>query len=357
MFSSVQSEFVTTIGKESPGRESHSGTDPTGAHAAFEPLDETVARETVADAVGRYLNETRARIDPFVDRHFSFRGALALHLRAIGWDLVRAPVNVVLAVPQVLLLLGSGLTRWARWRRAADWLDNRQILLATDVAREIDWLIYTELLRLPYRQGPRESTRDALAELVFGNPRIETASRDVFETAGRRMTDADFRRDLEDKLAAYTGSRSATSELTTATISIAVGATAFKQLTPGVVSLGPAIATAAAQQTAIASFPLGAGLGSLWYGVFPASPSPLTTIGVTVGLALAFSVLSAFAGVAADPVQRSLGIHQRRLRRLVASIERSLGGHGPERFEVRDHYVARILDVADLLRMALSKLH
>ena len=91
--------------------------------------------------------------------------------------------------------------------------------------------------------------------------------------------------------------------------------------------------------------------------MFPASPSPLTTIGVTVGLALAFSVLSVFAGVVADPVQRVLGIHQRRLRRLLASIERSLGGHGPERFEVRDHYVARILDIADILRVALSKLH
>ena len=72
-------------------------------------------------------------------------------------------------------------------------------------------------------------------------------------------------------------------------VSVAVGATAFKQLTPGVVSLRPAIATAAAQQAAIARFPLGAGLGSLWYGVYPASPSPLTTIGVTVGLALAFT--------------------------------------------------------------------
>ena len=334
-----------------------SESEPAGALAPFEPLDEAVAREIVAGAVDRYLNETRARILSFVDDHFSFRGTLALHRRAIGWDLLRAPVNVLLAVPQVLLLLGSGLARWARWNRAADWLANRQILLATDVAREIDWLVYTELLRLPYRQGPRESTRDALAELVFDDPRIETASRDVFERAGRRMTDADFRRDLEDKLAVYTGSRSAASELTTAAVSVAVGATAFKQLTPGVVSLGPAIATAAAQQAAIASFPLGAGLGSLWYGVFPASPSPLTTIGVTVGLALAFSVLSAFAGVVADPVQRLLGIHRRRLRRLVAAIERNLQGHGPERFEVRDHYVARILDIADILRMALSKLH
>ena len=334
-----------------------SESESRGALAAFEPLDEAVARAIVADAIDRYLNETRARIVPFVDRHFSFRGALALHRQAIGWDLVRAPVNVMLAVPQVLLLLGSGLARWAGWQQAAERLGNQKLFLETDVAREIDWLVHTKLLRLPYRQGSRESTHDALAESVFGDPRIETASRDVLERAGRRMTDTDFRRDLEDKLAVYTGSRSAASELTTATVSVAVGATAFKQLTPGVVSLGPAVATAAAQQAAIASFPLGAGLGSLWYGVFPATPSLLTTIGVTVGLALAFSVLSAFAGVVADPVQRILGIHQKRLRRLVDAIERNLAGHGPARFEVRDHYVARILDVADWLRMALGKLH
>ena len=97
-----------------------------------------------------------------------------------------------------------------------------------------------------------------------------------------------------ERLAVYTESRSAASELTTAAVSVAVGATAFKQLTPGVVSLGPALATAPAQQAAIASFPLGAGLGSLWYGVFPVTPSPLTTIGGSVGLALAFSLLSAF---------------------------------------------------------------
>lgn len=335
----------------------HPGTRPTGALVAAGPIDETVAREIVADALERYLNGTRGRIVPFVDAHFSFRGALALHRRAIGWDLVRAPVNVMLALPQVALLLGAGLARWTRWQRAADWLGKRQILLATDVAREIDWIVCTELLRLPCRQGPRESARDAFAELVFGDPRIEAARRDVFERAGRRMSGAELRRDLEDKLAVYTGSRSAASELTAATVSIAVGATAFKQLTPGVLSLGPAVATAAAQQAAIAAFPLGAGLGSLWYGVFPVSPSPLTTVGVTVGLALAFSVLSAFAGIAADPVQRVLGIHQRRLLRLVAAVERSLGGHGPERFEVRDHYVARILDIADLLRVTLGKLH
>lgn len=330
---------------------------PTGAIESLDSIDEAVARDIVAGAIERYLEGTRARIVPFVDRHFSFSGACALHRRAVGWDLVRAPVNVLLAVPQVALLLGAALARRAGWRRTADWLGDRQILLTTDVAREIDWLVHTELLRLPYRQGAREATRDALALAVFDDPRIRTASRDVLETLGRRTRDAAFREDLEAKLAVYTGSRSAASELTTAMVSVAVGATAFKQLTPGVVSLGPAIATAAAQQAAIASFPLGAWLGGLWYGVFPVTPSLPATVGVTVGLALAFSVLSAFAGVAADPIQRRLGLHRRRLERLVAAIERSLAGDGPERFVVRDHYVARVLDVADLLRVAWSKLH
>ena len=334
---------------------SHSSESPN-ALESFEPLDEAVAREIVAGAIDRYLEGARARIVPFVDDHFSLSGACALHRRAIGWDLVRAPVNVMLAVPQLVLLLACALTQRAGWRRTAEWLGHRQLMLTTDVAREIDWLMHTELLQLPCRQRSREATRDALAEAVFSDPRIETASRHVRETLGGQTSDADFRRDLEDKLAVYTGSRSAASELTTAMVSMTVGATAFKQLTPGVVSLGPAMAAAAAQQAAIASFPLGAGLGSLWYGVFPVTPSPLTTIGVTVGLALAFAVLSAFAGVVADPAQRLLGIHQRRLGKLLSAIERNLKGDGRGRFVVRDHYVARVLDVADLLRVAWSKL-
>jgi hypothetical protein len=48
---------------------------------------------------------------------------------------------------------------------------------------------------------------------------------------------------------------------------------AFHQLTPGTLTLGPVLAAALAQQAAIASFPLGAGLGGLWYGLFPAAPS------------------------------------------------------------------------------------
>ena len=133
-------------------------------------------------------------------------------------------------------------------------------------------------------------------------------------------------------------------------LSLAAGAAAFKQITPGVISLGPALAGVLAQQAAIASFPLGAGLGGVWYGSFPAAAGPAMTAGVTGGLALSLAVLSAFAGVISDPVQRRVGLHQRRLEKLVTAVERDLKGEGTGSFTVRDHYVARVLDLADLLR-------
>lgn len=328
------------------------GSDHPDEATPLDVLEAHTARRIVADASARYLAATRERIVPFVDQHFSFSGARDLHRRAVGWDLLRAPANLGLAIPQFGLMCGSGLARRAGWRRGADWMGDRRLVMETDVARELDWLLHTELLQMPIRQSTREATRDALAEAVFADPRIETASRVVLRAVGRRADDPDFRRDLERKLAVYTGSRDAAAEITTAIVSTAVGAMAFKQMTPGALSLGPVLAGAAAQYAAIASFPLGATLGGLWYGAFPATAGVATTIAFTGALVLVAAPVSAFAGLVADPVQRRLGLHQRRLGRLIDAIERDLKGDGPGGFEVRDHYVMRILDFAELLRAA-----
>jgi Family of unknown function (DUF6635) len=84
------------------------------------------------------------------------------------------------------------------------------------------------------------------------------------------------------------------------------GATLFKQLTPGALSLGPVLAGAVAQQAAIASFPLGSAAGSLWYGLFSATPSGVLVASMTGGLIGLGAVVTAFAGVLTDPLQRAL---------------------------------------------------
>lgn len=324
------------------------------AGGALAIVDTDLIRSVVDVAIGRYVAARRNRVPAFVDRNFSLAGSARLHRKAVGWDVVRAPVNLALALPHVLIRLGAVGSRAAGARRVATRLDRANLFFASDVAREVEWRVFTELLELPYAQADRSFHRDALAEEIFADPRVSAAMRQSLEAVGRRADDPRFAVWLADAMATYTGSRVAAADLANALIAAGVGALTFKQLTPGAISLGPMIAQALVHQSAIASFPLGAGIGGLWYGVVPSAAPAGLVVGVTGGLVAAASVLAAFSGMLTDPLQRRLGLHHRRLNRLVDSLDCELTGLGDSRYAVRDHYAARVFDVFDLLRAAYS---
>jgi hypothetical protein len=213
----------------------------------------------------------------------------------------------------------------------------------------VQWLIMTELLELPCRQPGRESRNDALAAAILVSGELQAAMTDSLVAIGRRGDDPTFRRQAEEALLSYAGTRAAAAEITTALMALGAGAVALQQATPGMITLGPALATAFAQQAAIAGFPLGASLGSIWYGFFPAAASPWLIAGTTGGLILVGAMAAAFAGILADPVQRQTGLHQRRLRSLIDGLERHVRWGSSGNFTVRDHYVARLLDLFDVL--------
>ena len=309
------------------------------------------AQTIVAEAAHRYFDDRRARVDDFVDRHFSFSGALALHRKALGWDLLKAPANIALALPY----LGAQLTARIAGRlgagRVAHYLAARPILLKTAVAREIEWLLMTDLLELPFRQGGRSTRRDALAEAVLASPYVQSAFAELLDAIRLRGGDRDFRDSLEHMIATYTETRAAAAEITTTMITMAAGAAVLKQMTPGAMVLGPALASVIAYDAAVASFPLGRSLGALWYTLFPVSASPALILSMTGGLMAASAVLAAFSGIVADPVQRRLGLHRRRLLRLIDALERHFTSATGD-FVARDHYVARLLSLFELLSSA-----
>jgi hypothetical protein len=314
-------------------------------------IDEAFAKTVVTEAMRGYFRERRARIAPFVERHFSVVGAAALHRKALGWDVLRAPANLVLAVPYAGAKLAAAGLGAVGARRAAGRLRSLRLLLQTDVGQEIRWLVVTELLELPYQVGGRAS-RDALAEAILSDPRVEALAQQALAAIGPHGNDAAFRARLEGALTTYAESRAAAAEIATTLTLLGAGAFGVHQVTPGVMTLGPALAAAIAQQTAILSFPLGSTLGGLWYGAFPAAASPALVAGLTGGLMLGAAALSAFAGLIADPLQRRLGLHRRRLERLVAALERQWVDGGDGAFVVRDHYAARLLGFLDLLASA-----
>jgi hypothetical protein len=173
------------------------------------------AQAIVAEAAHRYFDSRRALIDRFVDQHFSLSGSLALHRKALGWDLLKAPANMALALPYIGAQLTARIAARFGAARLARYLAARPILLKTAVARELEWLLMTDFLELPFRQGSRGSRKDALAEAVLAAPYVQSAVAGLLETVGARASDLEFRDRLERMIATYTETRAAAAEITT----------------------------------------------------------------------------------------------------------------------------------------------
>jgi hypothetical protein len=272
----------------------------------------------MSEAGGRADDPARddVLVEAFVHRHYAWRGAFRTHRAALGFDLLRAPLNVALAPVFVVVRLASVLLTRLRLRRAGRWLGARRILLRPQASRAIERALIDEVLR------PR---------MPEGGPPSAAATRMVEE---------------------YVGIRSAVSEIVTTLVVFCVGLSVFRAATPGVLTLAPVVSERAVFANAIADFPLGSGLGRAWYAVFPVEVPGWYVAAVAVALVCTASVVTTFAGLIADPLQAYLGIHRRRLMRLLTRIDRA----EEEGAEIApEHVLARFADITDaataLLRM------
>jgi hypothetical protein len=318
------------------------------------PLADDIDR-IVTEATLTYLNTRRARVNAFCRRHFSIRGAARLNRKALGKDLLRSPANVIWAGPYLLARSAARLSGRLGMRRISDWLTRLPPGFRTDVEREVEWLIYTELLELPIQQKNRQSTQDALFGEILGHPDLTRLFIPVLQSLNQLAQQESFRRNLENFLMTYTTSRTAAAELTGTLLNLAAGAAAFQKFTPGILTMGNAAAAAIAHNLAVSQFVLGSTLGSLYYSIFPAAVSTGILAGTLGGVMLILGIVTAFAGVVADPVQHALHIHERKLNKLLDALEEQLTEKG-KGYRLHDAYVARVFDLWDLLTAAVRSM-
>lgn len=295
-----------------------------------------------ADPQGYFVG-LRERVNGFAAQHFTWPGTFRLHRVAFGWDVLRAPLNVLLAPVFLLTRLIAYLCVLLRLHRVGGWFARRRILLRTAVAARVEALIVTELLGLPLDALDGARDQSALARAVLAAPQFREMIRKRSDPAAAEALGQRIARALAD----YASTRSAVAEMTTALCTIAVGALVFNALTPGMISMAPGVADALARTTAIAAFPLGETLGGMWYGLFRPGASPVLVALTIAALVMVGSVFAAFAGIIADPVQTRLGIHRRRLQRLIDTLEVELNDNGTKPFAAREHIYARVLDIWD----------
>ncbi|MCG8617184.1 MAG: hypothetical protein MI802_13275 [Desulfobacterales bacterium] len=307
-------------------------------------------------AVDAYIASRREKIPGFVETHFSVTGAARLNRKAWGMDLVKAPVNLAWTLPYTAFRAAGLLGE----KTGLKWLQRLSKQLpsgfTTAVQKEINRLIFTELLELPMAaendEEYPEAVPDALLAEILNQPEIRDIFQQHLAMIHHNAQQEGFRQALEQQLKEYAVDRTAVSEMAGNLISLSAGAGALGTMTPGGFSFGAGLAAAIAQQSAISNFILGPTLGSLYYTVFPATASAGLLVASTTSVLTVLAVLTAFSGVVTDPLQAKLGIHKKRLNRLVDGLAATLKDRDDSDMGLRAQYVARIFDLMDLLKTA-----
>jgi len=244
--------------------------------------------------IGRYVDQRREQVDSFIADHFSCRGTLRVLWRTLKTDVVRHPINFVLAIP--FLFIG----------KAASWLE------------KLGWYSAAKVLnRVPLRlRTAFENTREQ--QIVVG-------------LLGLSDEMPELRQALDRQINAFMAARAAILDLASGGLTIAVAYLLFGRASLTPYEMAQHLAASSAREQAASHFVLGRGIGGAFYNVFPPEPTALQILTSSVLMFLLLGALTALLNVFSDPTQKSLGILRRQLNRLLDSCEESLLLHAVKR--------------------------
>jgi Family of unknown function (DUF6635) len=240
-------------------------------------------------------------------------------------------LNAALAGPQIGLNAAAAVLALAGRQRTAERLKSRELFFRTTVTQEIERRLIVDLLELPYTGQGEPSFHDALAVEILGDSRLDGALGMLNGPWGEKQ-----RLQMDDKLVrqltVYLNARGAAGEIVSAGVTMAAGGAILHQVTPGFLTLGPALAQA-----------LGAKVGGV------------AAFSLVTAVLAASATAAAFAGIVTDPIQSALGLHHVRLIGLLDSLESAFLG-GDARLAIPEQYAARLIDLVDVIVSVASQM-
>ncbi len=257
------------------------------------------------------------------------------------------PTNLVWAPLYLLIRLIGLLFLKLKYPVLANALSKTPCGFETKVQRQTKACVYTELLGSPCHPDTCELHRFVLEALANTQNLPPKAIKDGAQTDKLGGI-------VNQTLSQYSITRTASADITNTLLSTAAGALTFKQFTPGGLGLGIVLASVYARYTATSDFIFGDTLGGFYYAVFPPEPSVQVIVIATFCILGFLSIIASFSGLLTDPIQYCLGLHQRRLKKLIQHIKEDFKTQSRASFHPKDQYLARIMEVFDALKTHLS---
>ena len=296
----------------------------------------------------RYFADCRASIPAFIDRHFCYPGAVATNRVALGWDMLRAPVNLFWAPVYALLCL---VKYFVSKKPKLAWLyrlfDRVPAGFTTQVQKRISELILLDLLKMGRATSLLEEHIVESLQEVYESHVNNPVSSGKFHQLIEPLVD--------EALVQYRITRTASADITNCLSCSIVGVFAFQKFTPGGIGIAFLLASMLAKTMAARDFILGETLGHVYYSWFPPETSLAITAGIMAGTLALLASFAALSGIITDPIQVAIGLHRRRLHKMLDHLQQDFLNQTRNSFRPKDQFVARILETFDMIKSGLLK--
>ncbi len=312
----------------------------------FSPQEHSII-EAINRGADHYFQTCESRVEAFSKKHYYYPGAWHLNKHAFGWDLLKMPSNLIWAPFYMLMQLAGLLLKRAKYSTQANLMSRTPSGFTTQVQQQTKQYVYSELLGSPSHPDKCELHHFVLKSLS------QTQNIALTPHNEEMLTDK-LRPIVDQTLARYSLTRTASADITNTLLSTAAGALTFKQFTPGGLGLGIVLASVYTQYSAQSNFIFGDTLGEFYYAMFPAEPSLATMAISTLCILGLLSVLASFSGLLTDPIQYKFGLHQYRLKKLIRHMKTDFENQSRASFHPKDQYIARIMEVFDALKTHLN---
>ena len=186
-----------------------------------------------------------------------------------------------------------------------------------------------------------------------------TSLQDLYGSDARgRATPKEFHLLIEpivaDALKEYQVTRTAAADITNSLSCTIFGAFAFQKFTPGGIGVAFLLASLWVKEIAVRNFVLGDTLGSFYYSLFPPEPSLAMTGAFFGAVMVLLAVIAALSGIIIDPIQAALGVHRKRLMKMIDHLEQDFSAKASNTYRPKDQFVARIMDAFDMIKSGVA---
>ncbi len=322
-------------------------------------MTESISSELIDAAIRKglenYFSDVRSRIDPFIKQHFLFPGTWQTNKVAWGWDLLRAPINLLWAPFYIITIFISFIVGKLGFNIIHNILMKVPNGLTTSVQQYISFNIYNDLLKESTTQ-PSSKDHFPKNSLFFHLNRqvsqIFISKPEDHETSNEKIKEVQS--SIRKATIQYANTRTASADISNSLLAIIGGAFIFQKFTPGGLAVGLTLATLITQKISVNNFIFGEYLGGIYYSIFPAEPSNTVIIATSIGIMTLLAIIAPFSGLLTDPIQSWTGLHKKRLEKLVTHLEHQALSSSNSNFNPKDQYVARILDILDAAKSQMG---